>query len=96
MLDTSTMTREQLEAKIAELSAAKAVGGLKIGAKGGLSVYGIQKFPITLYAEGWQRLLARGPEILAFIEANQAQLKWKATAAEVAEVASLEDLATAE
>lgn len=53
---------------------------LKIGEKGGLSVCGLQRFPVTLYAEQWERLLcpAQREVILAFIKANHAKLSRKA------------------
>ena len=48
---------------------------LKIGEKGGLSVYGLGRFPVTLYKEQWVRLLAMADEIRAFIQANNDKLK---------------------
>lgn len=50
---------------------------MKIGEKGGLSVYGLGRFPVTLYKEQWLRLLAMADEIKAFIEANNDKLKTK-------------------
>lgn len=41
-----------------------------IGAKGALSVYGLQRFPVTLYRAQWERLLAHAPEITAYMEAH--------------------------
>jgi hypothetical protein len=50
---------------------------MKVSEKGALSVYGMGRFPVTLYKEQWLRLLSMGEEIKAFIEANQASLKAK-------------------
>ena len=50
---------------------------LKISEKGGLSVYGLGRFPVTLYKEQWIRLLDLSDEIRAFIKANEKQLKAK-------------------
>ena len=50
---------------------------LKISEKGGLSVYGLGRFPVTLYKEQWVRLLERADEIKKFIEANDHNLKAK-------------------
>jgi hypothetical protein len=51
---------------------------LKVSEKGALSVYGLGRFPVTLYREQWEKLLNMGDEIRAFIEANDSQLKRKA------------------
>ena len=50
---------------------------LKVSEKGAVSVYGMGKFPVTLYKEQWLRLLDIADEIRAFITANNAQLKSK-------------------
>ena len=50
---------------------------MKVSEKGALSVYGMGRFPVTLYKEQWRRLLSMADEIKAFIEANQANLKSK-------------------
>ena len=50
---------------------------LKVSEKGGVSVYGLGRFPITLYQEQWLKLLDMGDEIRAFIEANNESLKAK-------------------
>jgi hypothetical protein len=50
---------------------------LKVSEKGALSVYGIGRFPVTLYKEQWLKLLGMADEIRAFIAANDAQLKAK-------------------
>jgi hypothetical protein len=50
---------------------------LKVSEKGGVSVYGLGRFPVTLYKEQWTKLLAMTDEILAFIKEHDAQLKSK-------------------
>ena len=50
---------------------------LKVSEKGALSVYGMGRFPVTLYKEQWLKLLGMADEIRAFIAANNAQLKAK-------------------
>jgi hypothetical protein len=50
---------------------------MKVSEKGALSVYGMGRFPVTLYKEQWLRLLTMADDIKAFIEAHQAQLKSK-------------------
>jgi hypothetical protein len=50
---------------------------LKVSDKGGVSVYGLGRFPVTLYKEQWLRLLDMADEIRAFIAANDAELKSK-------------------
>ena len=68
----------QLEAENARLKAGTRKGiSLKVSEKGGLSVYGLGRFPITLYPEQWTRLLGMADEIRTFIEANRDRLKWK-------------------
>jgi hypothetical protein len=48
---------------------------LKVSEKGGVSVYGLGRFPVTLYKEQWTRLLAMADEIRAFIKEHDAELK---------------------
>ena len=50
---------------------------LKVSEKGGVSVYGLGRFPVTLYKEQWQRLLDMADDIRAFIKENDAKLKAK-------------------
>jgi hypothetical protein len=50
---------------------------LKVSEKGGVSVYGLGRFPVTLYKEQWTKLLAMADEIRAFITANDSRLKSK-------------------
>jgi hypothetical protein len=50
---------------------------LKVSEKGGVSVYGLGRFPITLYKEQWLKLLDLADDIRAFISANDSKLKTK-------------------
>jgi hypothetical protein len=51
---------------------------LKVSEKGGVSVYGLGRFPVTLYKEQWTRLLDMADDIRAFIRENEGRLKAKA------------------
>jgi hypothetical protein len=51
----------------------------KVSEKGGISVYGLQRMPVTLYVEQWERLLGFADEIKAFMKENNAKLKRKET-----------------
>jgi hypothetical protein len=48
---------------------------LKVSEKGGVSVYGLGRFPVTLYKEQWLKLLAMADEIQRFIDENASRLK---------------------
>jgi hypothetical protein len=50
---------------------------LKVSEKGGLSVYGLGRFPVTLYRDQWTKLLDMAEDIRAFIRANESGLKTK-------------------
>jgi hypothetical protein len=50
---------------------------LRVSEKGAVSVYGLGRFPVTLYKEQWLRLLDMAENIKAFIEQNEAQLRTK-------------------
>ena len=50
---------------------------LKVSEKGGVSVYGLGRFPVTLYKEQWTRLLDMADDIRVFIRENEARLKAK-------------------
>ena len=69
-------------ARIAELekqSVSKKSGKLeiKVGEKGGVSLYGLGRFPVTLYYEQWIRLLDAAGDLRAFLEENKSRLKLK-------------------
>jgi hypothetical protein len=80
-------TKEELLKRIAELEQ-QAQGRkpttleFRVSDKGGVSVYGLGRFPVTLYYEQWTRLLARADELQAFMEDNKGKLKLKPRAAE--------------
>jgi hypothetical protein len=66
-------TKEELLARIAELEkqvTTKKTGKLefRVSEKGAVSVYGLGRFPVTLYAEQWEKLLSTADELLAFVE----------------------------
>ena len=50
---------------------------LKVSQKGGVSVYGLGRFPVTLYKEQWEKLLDISDDIRTFIQENEPQLKTK-------------------
>jgi len=73
-------TQEELLAKIAELEkqvGSKRTGKLefRVGEKGGVSVYGLGRFPVTLYYEQWMKLLDAAEDLRAFMESNKSRLK---------------------
>ncbi|MGE0536002.1 MAG: hypothetical protein AB7O68_13565 [Pirellulales bacterium] len=49
----------------------------KVSEKGAVSVYGLQRMPVTLYVEQWERLLDFGDQVRAFLKENDAKLKRK-------------------
>ena len=69
---------ERLRSENAALKKTSAKGiSMKVSEKGGLSIYGLGRFPITLYKEQWTKLLDMSDDIRAFLKANDAQLKSK-------------------
>jgi hypothetical protein len=69
---------ERLRAENAALKKTSAKGlSMKVSEKGGLSVYGLGRFPVTLYKEQWNKLLDMTEDIRTFIKSNDAQLKTK-------------------
>ena len=81
MTDLATMSKDQLLALVAQLQANQAAPKritLKVSDKGGLSVYGLGRFPVTLYRGQWERLFAERTAIEAFIKANANLLAVKA------------------
>jgi hypothetical protein len=68
---------ERLRAENERLRRGGARQALRVSDKGGVSVYGLGRFPVTLYKEQWQKLLAMADEIRAFIVEHDAQLKSK-------------------
>ena len=76
-------TYEELQARLKELEkqvdTRKRSGAMefRVSEKGGVSVYGLGRFPVTLYYEQWTRLLDATDELRAFLEENKANLKLK-------------------
>jgi hypothetical protein len=75
-------TKEELLARIAELekqTTGRKKGAIefRVGEKGGVSVYGLGRFPVTLYYEQWVRLLDASKDLRAFLEENKHRLKLK-------------------
>ena len=69
---------ERLKAENASLKARTTRGvSMKVSAKGGVSVYGLGRFPVTLYKEQWAKLLDIADDIRAFIREHDAELKAK-------------------
>jgi hypothetical protein len=79
------MAEEDLKAELERLrneNAALKMGAgagisMKVSEKGAVSIYGMGRFPVTLYKEQWLKLLDMSDDIRAFIKANDAQLKTK-------------------
>jgi hypothetical protein len=79
------MADEDLKAELERLrnenaalkKGASAESRIRVSPKGGVSVYGMGKYPVTLYKEQWLRLLSMSDEIRAFIAENEAKLKTK-------------------
>jgi hypothetical protein len=70
---------ERLRAENEALKRSSSKGlSLRVSEKGALSVYGLGRFPVTLYKEQWLRLLDLADDIKAFIKQNEVQLKSKA------------------
>ena len=69
---------ERLKAENEQLKTARTRSvSLKVSEKGGVSVYGLGRFPVTLYKEQWTKLLSMSDEIRAFLKENDAKLKAK-------------------
>jgi hypothetical protein len=84
-LGSRAMSEEDLKAELERLRAenealkARTSRGvsLKVSEKGGVSAYGLGRFPVTLYKEQWLKLLDMADDIRRFIDENQARLKAK-------------------
>jgi len=79
---------EELKAEVTELrkqvAAATNGGGpvFKVSAKGGVSLYGLGRYPTTLYYEQWIKLLDRADQLRGFLETNKGALKLRTPRAE--------------
>jgi hypothetical protein len=79
------MSDEDLKAELERLKAenerlkkrSERTASLKVSEKGGVSVYGLGRFPVTLYKEQWAKLLGMADEIREFIKENESKLKSK-------------------
>lgn len=88
MSENTNMTKAQLEAELAKYKAEnEALKNakdkprnltLKVSEKGAVSLYGMGKWPVTLYAEQWARVFEAKAQVEAFIEENKAKLSVKA------------------
>ena len=76
-------TYEELKAQLQDLQkqvdTKKRSGAIefRVSEKGGVSVYGLGRFPVTLYYEQWTRLLEAAPDLKSFLEENKSKLKLK-------------------
>lgn len=70
-------TAAQVSASQEEKGTATPALYCKVSPKGGVSVYGLQRMPVTLYVEQWHRLLEFGDELRAFLSEHSAELKRK-------------------
>ena len=76
----STILREELKAQLAELETKQQRTGsisFKVSDKGAVSVYGLGRFPVTLYYEQWLKLLDREQDLRGFLEESKLKLKLK-------------------
>ncbi len=79
------MSEEETQAENARLKAENErlksqqgrASGMKVSEKGALSVYGLGRFPVTLYKEQWTKLLAMADDIKVFLKENDDKLKSK-------------------
>ena len=84
-MEVHTMAEEDIQSELERLRAENAAlkqkktgsASMKVSEKGAVSVYGLGRFPVTLYQEQWAKLLGMAPEIAAFIEENKDKLKVK-------------------
>lgn len=80
-MSTEADLKAELERLKAENEALKARGSkgvsMKVSEKGGVSVYGLGRFPVTLYQEQWTKLLDMADDIRGFIKENEPKLKKK-------------------
>ena len=82
---TPNQTPDEMQAELARLQAENAAlksrtsrgVSLKVSEKGGVSVYGLGRFPVTLYKEQWTKLLEMSDEIRSFLREHDAELKAK-------------------
>jgi len=79
--DDATAELERLRAENERLKKTASRGiSMKVSEKGGVSVYGLGRFPVTLYKEQWTKLLDLADDIRSFIRDNEQSLKTKDSA----------------
>jgi hypothetical protein len=78
-LAAKEITVEEASKLLAENEPKKGALYCKVSEKGGCSLYGLQRMPVTLYVEQWTRLLEYGDEIRQFLKDNNEKLKRKET-----------------
>lgn len=76
MTDLNALSKEQLIALLAKANEPKRLT-MKVSPKGGLSIYGLGRFPVTLYRGQWERLATAMPDIKVFMAQNTALLTTK-------------------
>ncbi len=81
MAESDEDLKREIERLRAENVALKERGSknlrLQVSAKGGVSLYGVRRFPVTFYLEEWEKILGMASEIQAFILDNEGKLKRK-------------------
>jgi hypothetical protein len=81
MASSDDEMRAELERLRAENEALKSKAGrglsLRVSEKGGVSLYGLRRFPVTFYADEWEKLLGMADEIRRFVSENEGTLKRK-------------------
>jgi hypothetical protein len=76
-LQAGELSVEDASKQLNELDAPKRGLYCKVSEKGAISVYGLQRMPVTLYVEQWQRLLEFSDDLKRFMQENDAKLKRK-------------------
>jgi hypothetical protein len=76
-LQAGELSVEEATKMLADADAPKRGLYCKVSEKGAVSVYGLQRMPVTLYMEQWQRLIEFAPEVQKFIQENESKLKRK-------------------
>jgi hypothetical protein len=81
MAESDEDLQREIERLRAENAALKERGSknlrLQVSAKGGVSLYGVRRFPVTFYLEEWEKILGMASEIKAFLGENESKLKRK-------------------
>lgn len=76
-LQAGELSVDEATKLLADLDAPKRGLYCKVSEKGAISVYGLQRMPVTLYMEQWDRLIEFAPDIKSFIQENEGKLKRK-------------------